>query len=116
MTYIGKNICIRRKELGMTQEELASKMGYKSKSTINKIENGTNDIPQAKIVKFAEVLETTPAYLMGWEKVQKNNDTIAGIIKRLRNDEDFLSVVEDLNKLDAEKLAVLKQMLSAFFK
>ena len=64
MSEIGKNIMQIRKELGMTQEELATKMGYKSKSTINKIENGTNDIPQSKVVKFAEVLGTTPAVLM----------------------------------------------------
>jgi transcriptional regulator with XRE-family HTH domain len=50
----------------MTQEDLAKMMGYKSKSTINKIELGINDIPQSKIVQFAEVLGTTPAELMGW--------------------------------------------------
>ena len=73
MLEIGKNIMERRKELGLTQEELAKKLGYKSKSTINKIENGTNDIPQSKVVKFAEALGTTPAYLMGWEKVEKKS-------------------------------------------
>lgn len=72
MSTVGNNILNRRKSLGMTQEELAKKMGYKSKSTINKIELGINDIPQSKIAKFAEVLETTPAYLMGWEE-EKNN-------------------------------------------
>jgi transcriptional regulator with XRE-family HTH domain len=56
-----------RKALGLTQEDLANKMGYKSKSTINKIELGINDIPQSKIKKFAEVLGTTPAKLMGWD-------------------------------------------------
>lgn len=116
MLEIGKNIMARRKELGMTQEELAKKMGYKSKSTINKIENGTNDIPQSKIVKFAEALQTTPAYLMGWEKVQKNNDTITDAVLRMTNDSDFFDVVETLYKLDSEKIASVKQMLSAFLK
>ena len=77
MSIVGNNICQIRKRLGMTQEELAIKMGYKSKSTINKIELGINDIPQNKILKFAEVLGTTPAYLMGWEDgetTQPNND------------------------------------------
>jgi transcriptional regulator with XRE-family HTH domain len=46
-------------------------MGYKSKSTINKIELGINDIPQNKIAKFAEVLGTTPAKLMGWDEKKK---------------------------------------------
>jgi transcriptional regulator with XRE-family HTH domain len=48
-------------------------MGYKSKSTINKIELGINDIPQSKIMQFAEVLGTTPAELMGWNEEDKNN-------------------------------------------
>lgn len=116
MSEIGKNIMFRRKELGLTQSELATKMGYKSKSTINKIENGTNDIPQSKIVKFAEALETTPAALMGWEKVQKNNNAIVSIVGRLRTDDDFLSLIETLNNLDKEKIEGVQQMVSAFLK
>jgi transcriptional regulator with XRE-family HTH domain len=74
MSTVGENILLIRKRLGWTQEELATKMGYKSKSTINKIELGINDIPQSKIVKFAEVLGTTPAHLMGWvDELQENN-------------------------------------------
>ena len=71
MSTVGENISLIRKQLGWTQEELALRMGYKSKSTINKIELGINDIPQSKIVKFAEVLGTTPAQLMGWEEEEK---------------------------------------------
>ena len=33
-------IKLRREELGMSQQELAYKLGYKSRSTINKIELG----------------------------------------------------------------------------
>ena len=66
MTTVGNNIRKRREELGMTQEELAKKLNYKSKSTINKIEAGINDITQSKVVAFADALETTVAYLMGW--------------------------------------------------
>ena len=72
MSTVGDNILRMRKRLGMTQEELATRMGYKSKSTINKIELGINDIPQSKIVKFAEVLGTTPAYLMGWDEEENS--------------------------------------------
>ena len=73
MSTIGNNISRFRKELGMTQEDLAKLMGYKSKSTINKIELGINDIPQSKIVQFAQVLGTTPAELMGWEEDDKKD-------------------------------------------
>lgn len=68
MPEIGKRIRLRREELGMTQEELASRLGYKSKTTITKIENGTNDIVQSKVIEFAQILNTTPAYLMGWSE------------------------------------------------
>lgn len=66
MAHIGKKIKQRREELGLTQEELAHKLGYKSKSTVNKIEMGINDITQTKVVAFAKALSTTPSYLMGW--------------------------------------------------
>ena len=37
MPEIGKRIKIKREELHMTQEELAAKLGYKSKTTIEKL-------------------------------------------------------------------------------
>lgn len=60
-------IRLRREELNMSQEELAQKMGYKDRSAIAKIESGTNDITQSKIKAFADALDTTTAYLMGWD-------------------------------------------------
>ena len=64
---IGDRIKARREELGWTQEELAMKMGYKSKSTINKVEMGKVDVSQKKIPQYAKVLMTTEKYLMGWD-------------------------------------------------
>ena len=63
---IGDRIKLRREELGMSQEELAKKVGYKSRSSVNKIETDGRGLPQNKIVMFARALQTTPAYLMGW--------------------------------------------------
>lgn len=61
---IGKRILRRRQELGWTQQELAEKMGYKSKSSINKIELGINDVTQRKVVDFAKVLSMSISELM----------------------------------------------------
>lgn len=118
MSDIGKRIMTRRTELGMTQEELALKMGYRGKSSINKIETGINDIPQSKIVKFAEALSTTPAYLMGWisEETVNKNSTITDIIVHLRSDDEFLSLVETLHSMDADKMKAVRAMLSALLK
>ncbi len=64
---IGDRIRKKREELGMSQDELAEKVGYKSRSSINKIEKDGRGLPQSKILLFAKALNTTPAYLMGWE-------------------------------------------------
>lgn len=68
MAGIGKRIKEKRESIGMTQEELASKLGYRNKSSIAKIETGANDIVQSKVIEFANVLNTTVSYLMGWEE------------------------------------------------
>lgn len=90
MNNIGKMIRTRRIQLGITQEELANKMGYKSKSTINKIEKGINDIPRSKIVEFANALNTTPMFLMGWSNDAEEvvNQTAKEIGERLQLLED----------------------------
>ena len=56
---VGANIRKRRFELKMSQQELADAMGYKTRSTIAKIESGENDISQKKLQRIAAVLETT---------------------------------------------------------
>lgn len=66
---IGERIRQRREELGMTQDELARAAGYKSRSSINKIEVDGRGLPQNKIVDIAHALRVTPSYLMGWEEL-----------------------------------------------
>lgn len=97
MPEIGTRIKNRREELEMTQGELASKLGYKSKTTIAKIENGTNDIVQSKVRDFAKALNTTTSYLMGWEETPEWQKGI-----------EFASLMKKYDKLtDANKKAVL---------
>lgn len=69
---IGERIKNRREELGLTQQQLADRLGYKSKSAINKIELGVNDIAQKRIVDFAKALNTSIEYLLGMDK--KNSE------------------------------------------
>jgi 2-C-methyl-D-erythritol 4-phosphate cytidylyltransferase len=61
---LGTNIRKRRYELNLSQQELADAMGYKSRSTIAKIESGENDVTQSKLRRFAQVLETTVETLL----------------------------------------------------
>ena len=73
---LGQRIKRLRIERNMSQEQLAERLGYKSRSSINKIELGINDITQTKVIEFAEVLRVTPAYLMGWDDNEGNTLTI----------------------------------------
>lgn len=64
---IGDRIKSRRIELGYTQELLATKLGYKTKGSIAKIENGEQSLTPERLYDIAKVLETSPSYLAGWE-------------------------------------------------
>lgn len=63
---IGERIKQRRIELGLSQEELSKKMGYQTRNAIYQFEQKDN-MKLSLVEKFAKVLDTTPAYLMGWD-------------------------------------------------
>lgn len=109
MSTVGENILYMRKSLGWTQEELAKRMGYKSKSTINKIEMGINDIPQSKIAQFAKVLGTTPAHLMGWVDDSTNNKNSAPAEPQLSEGEKIL--IDLFRKVPEEQQQMVLQMI-----
>lgn len=61
---VGANIRKRRYELKMSQQDLADAMGYKTRTTIAKIESGENDISQGKLQKLAKILDTSVEVLL----------------------------------------------------
>ena len=67
MSELARRVRERRAALGLSQEELADRMGYRSKSSITKLEKGVNDLPQSKLEELAAALDTTPAWLLGIE-------------------------------------------------
>ena len=95
-----KKVKARRIELGLSQEELAKRMGYSSRTSINKIENG-RPVSQKIISRLADALDVTVAYLMGWEELDKyNNDsTIGALLKSLRtnNNISLVEVAEEMH-------------------
>lgn len=94
---IGQRIKQAREALGMTQAELARRMGYSARSTINRIENGSQAFPMKKLDKFAQVLDVTPASLAGFTEA----DIPDGLNKEYyidyihdSNNPDFLAAIE----------------------
>lgn len=71
---IGKRIKDKRIELGLSQKELAHRMGYKSEAAISKVEHGEDNITTDRISKFAKALNCSPGYLMDWEEPDSVED------------------------------------------
>lgn len=65
---INERIKLLRDSHGLSQEELANKVGYRDRSSIAKVEAGKVDLAQSKIQAFADAFNVTPAYLMGLEE------------------------------------------------
>ena len=69
---IGERIKNRRIELGISQIELAKRMGIKTKSTICQLENSGDNITTDRIRRAANALFVSESFLMGWEDSPKN--------------------------------------------
>jgi len=104
----------RREELKLSQDELATKLGYKSRSSINKIELGLSDIPFSKIPLFAKALEIEPEVLMGWEE-EKEKDIFSQLtaeelakLEKFKNMSTvmFMNEGNDISDEDKETLAI----------
>lgn len=74
---IGDKIKKRREELGMSQMDLALKVGFTSRSAITKVEKNINGVTGTKVEQFAKALNTTPSYLMGWDETTDTTDDFA---------------------------------------
>lgn len=80
----GERIKKLRKEHNLTQEELGSYIGVQ-KAAIQKYEKGTvTNIKRDSLIKLAQILETTPEYLLGWEDAPGNIETV--------DESDFVSI------------------------
>lgn len=113
---VGDRIRQRRKALKMSADELGARIG-KDRSTVFRYEKGDiENLPIDLLEPIANILQTTPQYLMGWEEVQKNNDIITDAVIKMRTDSEFFSLVECLMKLDSEKQSAIKQMALALQK
>ena len=63
---VGDRIRAKRQDMGMSVDELAARLG-KNRATVYRYEKGDlENMPVNVLEPLAEVLQTTPAYLMGW--------------------------------------------------
>lgn len=101
---VGNIIRQRRIELGMTQDELAQKLGYKSRSSINKIEMGANGISQSQIKDFAAALDCSPLlFIEGVQHDPADSDAVMEYARILANlspekQQNVMDYISFLNK------------------
>lgn len=117
---VGKNIRRRRIELGLSQEELAERCGFKSKSSINKMESGVQGLPQSKIVAVAKALGTTPGYIMGWDGVEDSqqqeyytDEATAKIAYEIALNPELKALFDVQHDMDPEDMRALRSMALA---
>lgn len=121
----------RRIELGLTQLELAKRLGFSTKAAVSKIECQGDKVTLKNVEKFALALHCAPAYLMGWsdEKYDgpehKNHHLTANerietvtiskgdsIIAPRNNKEKIF--VEQYSQLDANQQKLVDNLIETF--
>ena len=107
---VGKRIKERRKELGLSQTELAQRVNVKYKSSISKIENGIGEnMTTERLQVYATALNTTPIYLLGLcDDPEREFSTQYSVIQQAEaqahRDAELLDVVRQLNDVNAQML------------
>ena len=86
---IGERIRKRRIELGLSQDELAKKVGYKSRSSIQKIE-ASRKLPLDKVDLMARALDCSHGYIMGWADEESIPKDIVDYYVEQDNDRELL--------------------------
>lgn len=128
----GERIKRLREAARMTQEELARRL-HTTKQTIYKYEkNIITNIPSDRIEALADILNSTPEHIVGWEvtkDIEKNSDAAVDltvrlgddiefreVVKKIYADDDFFDLVKMMCKLDSEQTASIRSMLRSFSK
>ena len=108
---IGQRIKNRRKELSVSADELARRLG-KDRSTIYRYENGDIEkLPIDMLDPIAEALSTTPEYLMGWDGEEKEKPVEGdGLAEEKR---ELIEFVKTLSDSDVHELLQIARIISA---
>lgn len=83
---------------GMSQDELAKKVGYVGRSAISKVENGDRDISQSMISKYANALGVSPAFLLygdedsSGDTGNKRTEELLELFRQLTEDQQIMII------------------------
>jgi len=119
---IGSRIKARRQELGISVDDLATKLG-KNRATVYRYESDEiENMPLEVLEPLAKALNVTPAYLMGWDEtspIPPEDDDLQVLLQNLRDNPAIgvlLSASKDLNEEDIAQLTELAKRLRASYR
>lgn len=102
---VGERIKHSREAIGMSQDELAKRMGYKDRSSISKIEKSSDDnIYLDTVQKAADILGCSPLYLMGWDTKNENEQSV--------REQRFIDLYSQLNSSNQDLVDNMIEALS----
>lgn len=100
----GERMRLRRKELGLSAEYVADKLGC-SAATIYRYENGDIEkMPIDILNPLSSVLSTTPEFLMGWDKATPLSVSAEGL-SAIKKD-----LIDKIMSMDDETVAALNRI------
>ena len=112
LKILGNNIKKYRDDKGLSQEALANLCGWNTgnaRSTISKIESGTNDVPTSKLKIIAEKLGVSVCDLMDCSNIQEQSESVE-LVKQVY-DEETQFVISSFIKLDAvDRIKVIERI------
>ncbi|NCA93099.1 helix-turn-helix domain-containing protein [bacterium] len=102
----------RREQLKITQAALAKMVGYKSPTTITKIETGKTDIPSSQLLSISRALNCSPVWILGL------SDNIYGTNKNilLPKEYEMMEVIKTLSEECKEKVLEYSLLLRQAYK
>ena len=95
MKTVGDRIREKRIELGLSQEEVAKRMGLSGRSSVTRLEK-SEDITLKNVKRIADALGCSYSYIMGWE----DEEISANVAADLLDDPEMVGYVSKLMRLD----------------
>lgn len=112
MSKIGENIKKYRILRGLSQEELAHRLGYKGKSTISNWETGANFPSQEKQEELIQILGIDANTLYGWEDPEQIKSDAEKLGNMILSDHRIKKLVEALNEMADKELDLVLSFAS----
>ena len=120
-----ERIKILRKQRGWSQDTLAQKAGYTDRSMISKIEKGVVDLQRSQLIRFAEIFDVSPSWLLGDGGVQQYKDDNGVLVLRVKEaklpedsiiDDDIEELIAKYQQLDDEGKEMMHERLDSLIK